>query len=627
MKKHFTIGLAGHIDHGKTSLTKALTNIDTDRLKEEKERAITIELGYAPLIQTKSLQISIIDVPGHERFIKRMIAGVSGIDFALLVVAADEGVMPQTKEHLEILDFLGIKGGMVVITKTNLVEEDLLELAKEEIKDELEATIFKNCPIFMVDNLTGYGIQPLKEAIIEAVQGIPPRDYKGYFRLPVDSVFTVKGQGTVVRGTVNEGSVEEGQSVWILPEGKETKARQIQVHHQEAIQAFAGQRTAINLSNISKDEVKCGDVIVSDFTFSVTDVIDVSIRMVKDLEYIVKQRMPIVCYIGTAEVRGRVVFFDRNEIKEESEEILCQLRLEEKIVTKRGDVLILRRPTPSETIGGGWVIDPNGKKYRFGTETIQQLNIKKEGTEKDRFLLMLKQKACLSIEEIQQFTDFCLEDIRHFTKETSTVIEFSPSLFTHQRTIEEIKEEIYDYLLEYEKSFSMRKGMSKAELIQKLGTHFPKTLIEYCLNDRSEQLWKIRGNYICTFKFKPSLPKEWKTRVNNALKDIQNDQLRVQELQTYLQGQGIPTYLFKEIIQLLQEEKLITPLDEHRFFYTENYQKALQKLKEGTKQMFSVGEAKNILELSRKYMIPFLEKLDRDGLTERNENERVWKRK
>ncbi|WP_042345607.1 selenocysteine-specific translation elongation factor [Bacillus massiliigorillae] len=625
MKKHFTIGLAGHIDHGKTSLTKALTNVDTDILKEEKERAITIELGFAPLIQNESLQISIIDVPGHERFIKRMIAGVSGIDFALLIVAADEGVMPQTKEHLEILDFLGIQGGMVVITKINLVDEDLLELAKEEIKEELEATIFKDSPIFMVDSLTGEGIQELKEAMIEAVKKIPPRDYKGYFRLPVDSVFTIKGQGTVVRGTVNEGSIEEGQTLWILPEEKETKARQIQVHHQEAKQAFAGQRTAINLMNVSKDEVKRGDVLVSDFAFSVTDVIDVSIRMVKDLEYVVKQRMPIVCYIGTSEVRGRVVFFDRNEIKEESEEILCQLRLEEKVVTKRGDVLILRRPTPSETIGGGWVIDPNGKKYRFGTDTIQQLSHKKEGTEKERFLHTLKQNPCLSLADIQKLTELRQEDIKQLALETNAIIEFVPTMFVHQRTVEDIKEEIYDHLLQYEKNFSMRKGIPKAELLQKLTSQFPKTLIEYCLDDGMNELWNRKGIYVFTLTFQPSIPKEWETRVNNVIKDIKNDQLEVNDIYTYLQGQGVPDRLFKDIIQFLIEENLISPLDDRRFFYLENFQKALHKLQEGTESTFSVGEAKEILGLSRKYMIPFLEKLDRDGFTERIENERKWK--
>src|SRR3954451_2388835 len=347
-KCYFTIGMAGHIDHGKTSLTKALTNVDTDRLKEEKERQISIELGFAPLYEDGDIQISVIDVPGHERFIRQMIAGVAGIDLVVLVVAADEGVMPQTREHLEILKFLGVKSGLVAITKIDRVEEEFVELVKEDIFEELQGTVFEQAPYVLVDSISLKGIEELKTMIIETLKNQEMRDIRGALRLPIDQVFTVKGQGTVVRGTVYEGSVEEGQLLKVMPKGLDVRARQIQVHHHSANQAFAGQRAAINLSGVAKEELERGDVLVSSEHFIVTKTIDVAIHLVSDLDYMVKQRMPIKCHIGTAEVMGRIVFFDRNEIETENEEILCQLRLDDEIVTKRGDRFILRRPSPQE---------------------------------------------------------------------------------------------------------------------------------------------------------------------------------------------------------------------------------------------------------------------------------------
>lgn len=624
MKKHFTIGMSGHIDHGKTTLTKALTNVDTDTLKEEKERQISIELGFAPLLQNDELNISVIDVPGHERFIKRMIAGVSGIDLVLLVVAADEGVMPQTKEHLEILDFLGVKGGIVVITKCSTVDDEFLEIVKEEISLELEHTIFKDSPIFMVDSVTTQGIAELKEAIITSLQQIRPRDYKGAFRLPIDSVFTIKGQGTVVRGTVNEGSIVEGDTLWILPSERETKARQIQVHHQKASSAVAGQRTAINLANISRDEVQRGDVLVSSQHFVVTDTIDVSLRMVEDLEYIVKQRMPITCYIGTTEVMGRIVFFDRNELEEENEEILCQLRLEEKVVTKRGDAFILRRPSPQETIGGGWVIDPNGKKYRFGLKTIEVLHEKKEGSPEDRVLQVLLQHTTLNFDEIITFSSLHNEEVEAIIHNSNAIVEFAKNAFSHQRIVEDIKEDLFDKMLMYQNEHSMRKGIQKAEIIQELSNLFPKKLVEYCLAQGENSLWKSEDMYVSTMDFVPHVPKNWAKRVENSLNKLHSDGLEVRYLENYFEDQGIPVHMMKEIMYFLVTKNEIISLDQQYYVSSANFRQAVEQLKCKTEQSFSVTQAKDILGLSRKYMIPFLERLDAEKLTQRKESERVW---
>ncbi|RFU68410.1 selenocysteine-specific translation elongation factor [Bacillus sp. V59.32b] len=624
MKKHFTIGMAGHIDHGKTSLTKALTNVDTDRLKEEKERQISIELGFAPLYENEELQVSVIDVPGHERFIRQMIAGVAGIDLVVLVVAADEGVMPQTKEHLEILDFLGIKRGIVAISKSDKVEADFLDLVKEEIVLELEESIFKDSPVIMVDSLSKKGIEELRQLILAELGTLESRDTKGPFRLPIDQVFTVKGQGTVIRGTVYEGSVEEGQSLLILPKNLGTKARQLQVHHKPAIRAFAGQRAAVNLSGVAKEDIERGDVLVSSEQFIVTKTLDVSLRTTGDLEHIVKQRMPIKCHIGTSEVMGRIVFFDRNEMGSENGEILCQLRLEEEIVTKRGDRFILRRPSPQETIGGGWVIDPKGDKYRFGMKTIEELARKKEGNPEERIISALMESKGLSVNELMTRTSLPEEEIIQVLDQ-SEFNEYGQGQYTTKRVIDNLTEEVYDRLKEYEQANPMRKGLNKAEVIQGLQAVSPKALLEFVLTLGEEKdIWKRDGQFFFTADFAPHIPKNWSKRVEGMLEAIKQDSLQVRYLENYLQDAGIPETIRPELTRFLHGENWIVPLDDKFYLSVDIFTEAVNRLKEHTGTSFEVADAKEILGLSRKYMIPFLERLDSEKLTRREGNNRIW---
>ncbi|PLT32516.1 selenocysteine-specific translation elongation factor [Bacillus sp. V5-8f] len=624
MKKHFTIGMAGHIDHGKTSLTKALTNVDTDRLKEEKERQISIELGFAPLYEDEEMQVSVVDVPGHERFIRQMIAGVAGIDLVVLAVAADEGVMPQTKEHLEILGFLGIKKGIVAITKIDKVEEDFLSLVKEEIVLELEGSVFENSPVVMVDSLSGKGIDDIRQQVLSELDSLEARDTKGPFRLPIDQVFTVKGQGTVVRGTVYEGSVKEGQSLLILPSRLETKARQLQVHHKPAIQAFAGQRAAVNLSGITREEIERGDVLVSSEHFNVSKCLDVSLKASTALDHLVKQRTPIKCYIGTSEVMGRIVFFDRNEIGQEQEEILCQLRLEEEIVTKRGDRFILRRPSPQETIGGGWVIDPLGNKYRFGSKTIEELAKKKEGNPKERISSALMEEKGLSIQDLIKRTSLNESEITTVL-EDEEFLSYNSGFYTSQLIVQHVTEEIYDRLLEYQQEFPMKPGRNKAEAVQALQEIHPKTLLDFVLKRGEEEgTWKRNGQFVSTADFSPHVPANWRKRVDNMLNAIKEDDLQVKYLDNYLEEAGIPGSLRMELTYFLVEQKLLIPLDGQFYVSTERFNEAISKLKSQTADSFEVGEAKDILGLSRKYIIPFLEKLDSEQITRREGNNRMW---
>lgn len=625
-KRYFTIGMAGHIDHGKTSLTKALTNVDTDRLKEEKERQISIELGFAPLYEDEELQISVVDVPGHERFIRQMIAGVAGIDLVVLVVAADEGVMPQTREHLDILGFLGIRSGIIAITKIDRVEEEFVELVKDDILGELEGTVFENAPFMMVDSLSKKGIQDLKELIIETLKEQEMRDAKGAFRLPIDQVFTVKGQGTVVRGTVYEGTVEEGQLLKVMPSGLEMKARQLQVHHQPAKAAYAGQRAAINLSGVSKDDLERGEVLVSSEHFIVTNTIDVAIRVVEDLEHLVKQRTPIKCHIGTAEVMGRIVFFDRNELKEDNGEILCQLRLDEKIVTKRGDRFIVRRPSPQETIGGGWVIDPRGNKYRFGQQTIQELEKKKAGTPIERINAALYEAKSLSVEELIKRTALDEGSILANLNDDQFV-QISNKEYSLAAVVEVIEEDIKDRLEDYHLENSMRAGMNKAELLQSLQKSFPKTLLEFIIdNGINKGLFSRKEQYIYLASFVPHVPKNWGKRTENLLNELKADGLKVAYLKDYIKNAGIPDSIAVELRRFLEDQGEIVMLDDQYAWYGTHFADAVEKLRNHTGVEFEVPQAKEAVELSRKYMIPFLERLDSLGYTRRVENKRVWKK-
>ncbi|KAA0548172.1 selenocysteine-specific translation elongation factor [Bacillus sp. BGMRC 2118] len=618
--------MAGHIDHGKTSLTKALTNVDTDRLKEEKERQISIELGFAPLELGDNISASVIDVPGHERFIRQMIAGVAGIDLVILVVAADEGVMPQTKEHLDILSFLGIKKGIVAVSKIDKVEDDFVDLVEDEIKEQLQGTVFSDSPIILVDSLKGIGIDKLRAKIKEELEQLEMRNASGAFRLPIDQVFTVKGQGTVVRGTVYEGTVIEGQSLMILPSRQETKARQLQVHHKPAEKAVAGQRVAINLSNVTKETIERGDVLVDKEHFVVTNTIDISLSIVQNLKHPIKQRTPIKLHLGTSEVMGKIVFFDRNEATGSSEEVLCQLRLDEEVVTKRGDRFILRRPTPTETIGGGWVIDPHGQKYRFGQETMKMLHIKKEGTPAQRVIDLLKEKKYLPKKELLQLTSLKEDQLEEMKEESGDLVEMLQGLTLHSEK-ELLLRKANEQLEDYQEKYPLRFGMNKAELITILSHQAPKEWVTAVMDEgiQKNQLQK-QGQFVATIEYVPNYPASWKKRIENMISSIQQDELNVKTWEEYGSASGVPKDVLEELKHFLKTTNKLYFLDEKNAITTENLEMAIKKLRATTGDSFDLKVAKDSLGVSRKYLVPLMELFDLLGITKREEQNRVWVR-
>lgn len=624
MSQYFTIGMAGHIDHGKTTLTKALTGVDTDRLKEEKERNISIEPGFAPFINNEHMEVSIIDVPGHERFIRQMIAGVAGIDMVILVIAADEGVMPQTKEHLDILSLLGIEDGFIVMTKIDRTDEELRDIVIDDTKETMKGTFLEDAPIYMVDSLSNKGVSELREALINTLHQLIKKDQKSSFRLPIDQVFTVKGQGVVVRGTVYDGALKQGESLKILPLDKEVRVRQIQRHHEQKTFVSAGQRTAINISGVSHNSVSRGEVLVADDFYSVSNRIDVAFYPLKDVKYKIKQRQPIKLFIGTSEVMGKLIFYDRNEVKvNDGQEILCQIQLEEEVVVTRGDRYILRKPTPIETMGGGWVIESEANKHRFGQATIDELMLKKEGSSTDRVESLLKEKLALTREDILKQASISEEE---WNEVSADLLKIENGFFVLPSTFNQTKEDIIELLEGFHLRLPMRIGINKAEIISELKHRYPVIMLEDAIKSlhKADEV-KVMDQYISLVDETPSLPPQYKVRLENVEKELREQGLEVGYWNELIKQHHIPQDLQSEFYNYLIETNRAYILDDGRLITKYAVDEACSKLEAHTNlEDFTLQIARDALQLTRKNLVPLLELFDRLGYTKRVDNKRKW---
>jgi selenocysteine-specific elongation factor len=626
-KKSYTIGMAGHIDHGKTSLTKALTNIDTDRLKEEKERNISIELGYAPLkIDGVPLNMSIIDVPGHERFIRQMIAGVGGIDLVLIIIAADEGIMPQTKEHMNILSLLNIHQAIIVMTKIDRAEEELVEIVYEDIKAFKQGTSFAAAPIVKVDSLSRKGIETLKELITDKLDTISTRNSNAPFRMPIDQAFSLKGIGTIVRGTIYDGQVHQEDKLFVMPSKEETKVRKLQVHSESVGTAYAGQRTAIQLAGIHKNDIERGHVLVKDPEFfTVTDTVDVTLSLVESIKSPIKQRSPIKFHTGALEVYGKIVFFDRNKVDENDKEILCQIRLQEPIVVSRGDRFILRRATPMETLGGGWVINPIGQKYKFGQQTIDMLMNKKDGSPSDQVLQALLKEEWMTNKELVKvlgFEENEVEKIVSDLEEDGHLIRINQSNVTAEGYLQ-LLNNMKTRLEQYHEYSPLKVGMNKPEFLQQLDCPKPvkDRLLSFWLNEKEISQ---HGQFISLPHFEPHYPEQWKKRIDSIVEQLRRDEITVEEWSVYTQSEKLPPQISEDLKQFLITSQHAYPLTDNYVIHCDTLHKNVDLLKSKTEKQFSLKDAKNILGVSRKYLIPFLELLDQLKLTDRVADARIW---
>lgn len=619
--------MAGHIDHGKTTLTKALTGVDTDHLKEEKEREISIEPGFASLVRSDAMNVSLIDVPGHERFIRQMIAGVAGIDFVILVIAADEGMMPQTLEHLAILSLLGIEQGVIALTKVDTVDDELLTIVKEDVFEQMTGTFLEDAPVYEVDSVTGRGVENLKDAVIERLARLKKKETDTPFRLPIDHVFTVKGQGVIVRGTVYNGQVEQGEPLIILPGEKSVRVRQIQSHRSVQTKVSAGQRAAFNVTGVAKDEIVRGDVLVADQFYTVTDRIDVSLQFVDLIKYPLKQRQIVKVFIGTSEVMGKIIFFDRNDVKPgEVDQIVCQIELDEEVVTTRGDRFILRRPSPAETFGGGWVIEPSAMKHRFGIETIEQLRIKKEGTLEDRLTALVNDEMIVTKEDILQ--GLSIDDVA-FERVYNNLVSVDGNTYTLPAIIEQLSKQIKDQLKVFHDRHPLRVGKDKAEIISQLKGIYSPVLVEFTIDrlERQEQLM-VHSQFISLQHFSPMMPKKYELNMQQLLNHLIDEGVQVPKWEDLVEAYKIPSEIQDDFYHYLLETGKVYVFDEGRIIAKQVVQKSRVLLAaETNNERFTLQIARDILSLSRKNLIPLLELFDSLGYTRRVANEREWTNK
>jgi selenocysteine-specific elongation factor len=474
--KHIIIGTAGHIDHGKTTLIKALTGRETDTLREEKERGISINLGFTFFDLPSGKRAGIIDVPGHGKFIKNMLAGISSIDIVLLVIAADEGIMPQTREHFEILQLLDVKKGIVVLTKSDLVDEEWLAMIKEDIKNEFKGTFLENAPIHSVSSKTGVGLDGLIKNIDKFTEEVEAKDIQGHFRLPVDRVFTVSGFGTVVTGTVISGSVKESEIVEIYPAKVVSKVRGIQVHDQPVKVAEAGQRCAINITNIKVSDVKRGDVISVENLMEPSLMVDCKLYYLKSASRPLENRQRVRLYHGTSEIICRVIILNKEQV-EPGEEAYIQLRLEKPLTAQRNDRYVIRSYSPMDTIGGGAIIEPLAKKAkRFNLEYIEELRIKENGRTESILENVIKNlsgeypRAVDIIKSLGKNEEKVQEKLEQLINE-SKIVKFDSgdkAIYIHKDFINEKAVEMVNMLGKYHKDNPLKWGISKEETKNKV---------------------------------------------------------------------------------------------------------------------------------------------------------------
>lgn len=632
--KHIIIGTAGHIDHGKTTLIKALTGKDTDTLKEEKERGISINLGFTFFDLPSGKRAGIIDVPGHEKFIKNALAGVSGIDVVLLVIAADEGIMPQTKEHFEILQLLDVKKGIIVITKIDLVEEEWLLMVKEEVKEYFKGTFLEDAPIHSISSKTGDGIKKLIEDIDRITEEAEAKDTEGHFRLAVDRVFSVSGFGTVATGTIISGRIKEGETVEIYPSGILSKVRGIQVHENQVKFAEAGQRCAINLSNIKPSQISRGDVIAKEDTMVSSLLIDCSLYYLKSCEKPLQNRQRVRLYHGTSEILCRIIILDREEILP-GERAYVQLRLEEPLTSQRKDKFVIRNYSPMYTLGGGSIIEPSAKKgKRFDKNYIEELKIKESGSS-ESILERTIEKLSNEFPDLNSILKTLGRNEENIENKLENLVEekkivkltsLDKAVYLHKNFIKNKSEEIEKYLLKFHKDNPLKLGVSKEEIKNKVfGKNIKqKTYDEILEILKDRNAISIYENYISIYDFKVKYNKEQQTIRDKIIKAYKDGRYASPKYDELVQNEK-DKKSFKMVYDSLLDNGELKKLSEDCVFLKEYYEEAKDKIVSFIKDKGSISaaETRDMLNTSRKYAVALLEHFDNIKLTKRVEDNRV----
>lgn len=627
--KHVIIGTAGHIDHGKTSLIKAITNRNTDRLKEEQKRGISIELGFTYFDLPSGKRAGIIDVPGHERFIKNMLAGVMGIDIVLLVIAADEGVMPQTLEHLAILDLLGLKQGFIVLSKKDTVEEEWLELVMEDVKEQVVGSFLEGAPIIPVSSVTREGIDEVIGLVDKLTDELEPIDREDMPRLPIDRVFTVSGFGTIVTGTLLSGTLKVGEEIEIFPGGEMGRIRSLQVHDNDVDIAYGGQRVAVNISGLKRQEIDRGNVLAPKASMRETMMLDVKIKLIENLDRPIENRTRLRLYIGSAEVLCRIVILDK-EVLNPGEEAYAQLRLEEKVVAKHGDRFIVRFYSPMFTIGGGVILEPNpNKKRRFDENAIEELEIKEAGDSADILekIILDNSRNFPTIKEISTLTAMLDENVRKDIKkleEEDKIILLTLTRETyviHKKYAQTLTENIIGELKEHHKTYPLRAGMPKEEIRSKfLGNTNPR------VGDRFIDLIEELG-HIDISKESVNL-KGFEVSYNEKQLKIKEDLINLYKTTNFMPFRTFEIYYeldhdkeeLSQVLNSLISNGEFIKINEELAFYHETYKEALGLLRQYIAEngSITVAEYRDVLDTNRRVAMGLLEYFDQEKITRRD---------
>ena len=627
MNNNVIIGTAGHIDHGKTTLIKALSGIETDTTQEEKDRGMSINLGFAYFDLPSGKRCGVVDVPGHEKFIKNMLAGVSGINLVLLLVDSREGIMPQTKEHIDILTLLGIENYIIVMTKIDLVEEEYRELVKEDIQEFIAGTVLENSPIIEVDSISKKGLDILLETIDKKTEDIEAKNIEKNARLNIDRSFQVKGFGTVVTGTLTEGVVNVGDELVIYPKGIKTKVRNIQVHSKDVEKAYAGQRTAINLANIKFDDVKRGDTLATADSLTKTYMLDSEIKLINDERANLELWDRVRVYIGTEEVMARVVPLGTDLLKA-GESSFAQLRLEDEIAVKNYDKFIIRTYSPMITIGGGVILDASPKKHsRFNEEILEKLKVQLEGNISDliaNYILShnnyLVSKDSI-VKDLQLPEEEVVESIAQLV-ETATVYETKLG-YIHKKKYEEVLEKLKKLLVEYHNRFKLKVGIPKIEVLSKFKLSQKETLELLDLFIANNEI-RLEGNLVAEKDFVVNYDKKQlaeKERIEEALLEGGFTPPTIKDLTN---GEKPKVEILESLI-----DNTIVRLDADLVLHANVLKEAIQKVEDhfSANEQMGLAEFRDMTGSSRKYSMAILEYIDKLGITRRVENYRVLAKK
>lgn len=627
-RRHFILGTAGHIDHGKTTLVKALAGVDTDRLPEEKARGLTIDLGFAHYGD----DITIIDVPGHEKFIKNMVAGVSTIDLVLFVVAADDGIMPQTREHLDILKLLQLRHGIIVLTKMDLVERDWLALVQEDVRGLARRTFLEKAPLISVSAVTGDGMADLKHTITAFLEALPPRVDRGVFWLPVDRAFIVRGFGTVVTGSVLSGEAAVGDWLEILPTEKAVRVRGLQRHGTPVVSVQTGDRAAVNLLGISTEEVRRGQVLTLPDYFAPSGRLNCRVRLLPSAPSALRDRTRVRVHLGTAEILARAVPLGQKEIAPGGEGYV-QLALEKPAAARRLDPLVLRRYSPAQTIGGGVVLEAQAAPVRRRDLTlVDKLRVMENENPGELLIaqLLMPGQYVVTLDRLAAGAGGRKEDLQKLISElevSGVVSAVGKRGFVHRQRLDSLRAHMEMVLSEFHRANPIRRGMRKAELAGRIAPLVDPALLNFLI----EHL-KAHG-----------VIKEEEAMVALAAHEIcltpRQEELR-QQLGDLLYGQafatsgavelaatlGVSADEVNETLNILQTSREIIRLEEDMFVHQRRVQEARQQLVAFLRQHYeiTVSQFKELIgNASRKYAVPLMQHFDSHGVTERRGDVRI----